>query len=161
LRKFIRKILKLFNKDNLLKNNGIDVNKYNSDKVYKIIKKFKIPYNTLTKDSILNLIINFDKNSKNGKIDNNNFLLKQKTFRKKTVKDKENLYSEKINKRKSFNTKGRVIKKEPAKIIESYTYTDNDDNLENEKFENEDVYSVKIKKKGRPIKKLKRGKYNI
>ncbi len=161
MRKFIRKILKLFNKDNLLKNNGIDVNKYNSDKVYKIIKKFKIPYNTLTKDSILNLIINFDKNSKNGKIDNNNFLLKQKTFRKKTVKDKENLYSEKINKRKSFNTKGRVIKKEPAKIIESYTYTDNDDNLENEKFENEDVYSVKIKKKGRPIKKLKRGKYNI
>ena len=36
LRKYIRKILKQINKENLLKNNGIDYYKYNSDKVYKI-----------------------------------------------------------------------------------------------------------------------------
>jgi len=42
LRKFIRKILKQINKENLLKNNGIDYYKYNSDKVYKLLKKYKI-----------------------------------------------------------------------------------------------------------------------
>lgn len=41
LRKFIRKILKQINKENLLKNNGIDFYKYNSDKVYKLLKNIK------------------------------------------------------------------------------------------------------------------------
>jgi len=159
LRKFIRKILKLINKDNLLKNNGIDVNKYNSDKVYKIIKKFKIPYNTLTKDSILNLITNFDKNSKNGKLDNNNnFLLKHKTTRKKTLKDKENLYSEKINKRKSLAFKGRTFKKEALIKKEMQECSDSDKDIINEVNiqNNNDLYSVKINKKVRPLKKLSR-----
>lgn len=165
LRKFIRKILKLINKDNLLKNNGIDVNKYNSDKVYKIIKKFKIPYNTLTKDSILSLIINFDKNSKNGKLENaGNLLLKQKTTRKKSVKEKENLYSEKINKRKNIAAKGRTGRKGALKAKEMQEYSESESDLgeeeeeesnEEKEYEN-DVYSVKIHKKAKPFKKLSR-----
>ena len=65
LRKFIRKILKQLNKENLLKNNGIDSFKYNSDKVYKLLKKYKITYKNVTKDTILNLIISTEKNQKN------------------------------------------------------------------------------------------------
>ena len=67
LRKYIRKILKQINKENLLKNNGIDYYKYNSDKVYKLLKKYKITYKNVTKDTILNLIIATEKNQK-GKI---------------------------------------------------------------------------------------------
>ena len=67
LRKFIRKILKQINKENLLKNNGIDYYKYNSDKVYKLLKKYKITYKNVTKDTILDLIISTEKNQK-GKI---------------------------------------------------------------------------------------------
>ena len=67
LRKFIRKILKQINKENLLKNNGIDYYKYNSDKVYKLLKKYKITYKNVTKDTILDLIIATEKNQK-GKI---------------------------------------------------------------------------------------------
>ena len=67
LRKFIRKILKQINKENLLKNNGIDYYKYNSDKVYKLLKKYKITYKNVTKETILDLIIATEKNQK-GKI---------------------------------------------------------------------------------------------
>ena len=67
LRKFIRKILKQINKENLLKNNGIDNYKYNSDKVYKLLKKYKVTYKNVTKDTILDLIISTEKNQK-GKI---------------------------------------------------------------------------------------------
>lgn len=113
----------------------------------------------MTKDSILNLIINFDKNSKNGKIESSNFLLKQKTPRKKSTKERENLYSEKINKRKNFNnSKGRVLKRDPIKAEDSEESGDETENEIKEidsSEENNDVYSVKIKKKGRPIKTLK------
>ena len=64
LRKFIRKILKQINKENLLKNNGIDYYKYNSDKVYKLLKKYKITYKNVTKETILDLIIATEKNQK-------------------------------------------------------------------------------------------------
>ena len=67
LRKFIRKILKQINKENLLKNNGVDCYKYNSDKVYKLLKKYKVTYKNVTKDTILDLIISTEKNQK-GKI---------------------------------------------------------------------------------------------
>ena len=140
------------------------MNKYNSDKVYKIIKKFKIPYNTLTKDSILNLIINFDKNSKTGKIDNNssNFLLKHKTNRKKSVKGKENLYSEKINKRQNLAAKSRSGQKEALNVKEEEEYCESDigNNIDDKAEENEEhdnrLYSVKINKKiiKQPFKKL-------
>ena len=64
LRKFIRKILKQINKENLLKNNGIDLCKYNSDKVYKLLKKNKISYKNVNKDTILEIIISTEKNQK-------------------------------------------------------------------------------------------------
>ena len=67
LRKFIRKILKQINKENLLKNNGVDAYKYNSDKVYKLLKKYKISYKNVTKDTILDIILATEKNQK-GKI---------------------------------------------------------------------------------------------
>ena len=134
----------------MLKLNNIDLNKYNSDKVYKIIKKFKIPYNTLTKDSILNLIINFDKNSKTGKVENGNFLLKQKTMKKKPLKDKENLYSEKINKRKISSNKSKIIKTIRKKEENSEISEDSDYDSSNS-----DTYSVKLKKNTKPEKKLK------
>lgn len=109
LRKFIRKMLKQLNKENLLKANSIDMNKYNSDYVYKIIKKNKLPYNNLNKDTILNLIINHDKNVKNGKLDSQ--FLRAKTNRKKIIKNVgiagqlfkvgENMYEEKVIKRRN------------------------------------------------------------
>jgi len=123
----------------LLKINNIDFHKYNSDKVYKIIKKFKIPYNILTKESILNLIINYDKNSKIGKDENTNFLLKHKTIRNKSSKDKGYLYSEKINKCKRFlakrkaNTKQFLRKKEFYESENSETKNQNENGFEIDK----------------------------
>ena len=67
LRKYIRKILKQINKENLLKSNGIDYYKYNSDKVYKLLKKYKVSYKNVNKDTILDIIISTEKNQK-GKI---------------------------------------------------------------------------------------------
>ena len=83
MRKYIRKLLKLLNKENLLKENNIDQNKYNSDRIYRMIKKFKIPYNSLSKESLLALVINTEKNNKvksaNENLKNkNNKLLGQK-----------------------------------------------------------------------------------
>jgi hypothetical protein len=132
----------MINKDNLLKCNDIDVNKYDSDKVYKMIKKFKIAYNTLTKDSILNLILNYDKNSKNGKIDNGNLnsILKQKTIRKrsKSEKNKENIYSEKISKRKISTNNSKIIKTNTNKNDDDENQSDNhNDNDSDSDFESE------------------------
>ena len=59
--------MKQITKENLLKNNGIDSSKYNSDRVYKLLKKYKVTYKNVTKDTILELIISTDKNQK-GKI---------------------------------------------------------------------------------------------
>jgi hypothetical protein len=96
-------MLKQINKDNLLKSNGIDPNKYNSDRVYKMIKKNKIPYNSLNKEAILGMIINYEKNTKLGKSEVQ--MLKSKTSRRKAKgqghNGKENLYDEKINRRKT------------------------------------------------------------
>ena len=88
-------MLKQINKDNLLKANGIDANKYNSDRVYKMIKKNKLAYNSLNKETILTLILNFERNSKANRAE---ALLSKKTHRKKS-RAKENLSSEKISKR--------------------------------------------------------------
>ena len=70
LRKYIRKILKQINKENLMKINGIDSNKYNSDKIYKMLKKYKIAYKNLNKETVLELIISTEKNLKGN--NNNN-----------------------------------------------------------------------------------------
>ena len=64
LRKFIRKILKQINDENLFKINGIDGCKYTGEKIYKMIKKHEITYNNLTKDTIFKLIIANEKNPK-------------------------------------------------------------------------------------------------
>ena len=64
LRKFIRKILKQINDENLFKINGIDGCKYTGEKIYKIIKKHEITYKNLTKDTIFELIIATEKNPK-------------------------------------------------------------------------------------------------
>jgi hypothetical protein len=45
-------------KEDLFKTNEIDPLLYTSEKIYKIIKKQKIPYNSLSKDSIVHLIMN-------------------------------------------------------------------------------------------------------
>ena len=64
LRKFIRKKLKQINDENLFKINGIDACKYNAEKIYKLIKKYKVNYENLTKDTILEVIIAAEKNPK-------------------------------------------------------------------------------------------------
>ena len=64
LRKFIRKILKQINDENLFKINGIDSSKYTGEKIYKMIKKHEITYKNLTKDTIFELIIATEKNPK-------------------------------------------------------------------------------------------------
>lgn len=62
LRKYIRRILKQINKENLMKNFNIDSNKYNSDKIYKLLKRSKISYKNLNKETILSIITNNEKN---------------------------------------------------------------------------------------------------
>ena len=61
LRKYIRKILKQISKEGLLRYNGIDCNKYNSDKVYALIKQNNIPYTKINKDTVLSMIIKMEK----------------------------------------------------------------------------------------------------
>ena len=61
LRKFIRKILKQINDENLFKINGIDACKYTGEKIYKLIKQYKINYKNLTKDTIFEMIIASEK----------------------------------------------------------------------------------------------------
>ncbi len=118
LRKFIRKILKQINKEGLLKANSIDPVKFNSDKVYKMIKKNKLPYNSLNKDTIMTMIINYEKYSKGTK---NDALLSKKTKRKssakiktKKEKEKEN-YSEITNKAERTDQIERIDKSSSRK----------------------------------------------
>ena len=119
LRKFIRKILKQINKENLLKNNGIDCYKYNSDKVYKLLKEYKINYKNVTKDTILNLIISTEKKGKpfnlseNKSINNNE---KNIIFSKISPNLKTNLSSNNIeNKENKFISKSSSNKKNKSK----------------------------------------------
>lgn len=46
------------NSENLIRYNGVDPDNYNADRVYKIMKKSKLPYYNITKDSILRTILN-------------------------------------------------------------------------------------------------------
>ncbi len=119
LRKFIRKILKQICKENLLKANNVDPNKYNSDYVYKIIKKNKIAYNTLNKETILSLVINNDKNLKCGKGEGG--FLKNKSNRKKSVrgyvKKEENLYDQKVRRRLNRGNDVQALIESSRRII--------------------------------------------
>ena len=108
LRKFIRKILKQINKENLLKNNGIDYCKYNSDKVYKLLKKYKVSYKNVTKETVLDLIISIEKNQKDNKIFGLN-------FENKIINEKANLLNQNgnnnIQNNITFNTLDNSISK--------------------------------------------------
>lgn len=64
-RKHIRKIIKQINKENIFKNNGIDPNYYDGDRIYKLLKKYKIQYKVLDKDTIINLILSVENMKKN------------------------------------------------------------------------------------------------
>jgi hypothetical protein len=81
-----------------------------------MIKKNKIPYNSLNKEAILGMIINYEKNNKSVK--NESQMLKSKTNRRKTkgqnVNLKQNLYDEKINKRRSTFPPENLISCEEA-----------------------------------------------
>ena len=119
LRKFIRKILKQINKENLLKNNGIDCCKYNSDRVYKLLKKYKVTYKNVTKDTILDLIISTEKNQKgkifgineDNKIMNNTASLVNNGIQMQTLahmpyNNIENTNNQNISERQSRNSSG-------------------------------------------------------
>lgn len=66
LRKYLRKLLKSINKEGLLSINDIDLNKYNADKIYFLIKKHKIPYKKINKETVLNMILKIEKKTLNG-----------------------------------------------------------------------------------------------
>lgn len=75
----------------MLRSNGIDPSKFNSDKIYKIIKKFKIPYDTLTKESVLQIIINQDRNYRAGSRSSvNETIMKSRAKRKQGLKERNN-----------------------------------------------------------------------
>ena len=119
LRKFIRKILKQINKENLLKNNGIDCYKYNSDKVYKLLKEYKINYKNVTKDTILDLILSTEKKGKpfnlseNKSINNNekNIIFSKISPNLKTNISSNNIDNKKINIENKFISKSSSNKK--------------------------------------------------
>jgi hypothetical protein len=67
-----------------------------------MIKKNKIAYNSLNKDSILTMITNFEKNSKYAKPEN---LLSKKTQRKKAKLAKENIHRSNTH-RKAISLEG-------------------------------------------------------
>ncbi|MCQ2820585.1 MAG: hypothetical protein MJ252_25245 [archaeon] len=93
-RKYIRKILKQINKENLMKLNGIDSNLYNGDKIYKLLKKHKIGYKNLNKETILDLILNYERNAQvNQSISNNSMFLRNKTKRVKPILSPDFSYS--------------------------------------------------------------------
>lgn len=62
LRKFIRKIMKQINKENT--NDEICFSKYNSEGIYKLLKKAKIGYRNLNKETVLSVIKGNEKENK-------------------------------------------------------------------------------------------------
>lgn len=67
LRKFLRKIVKEMNQERLFLKYNIDHEKYNSDKIYQMIKKSNIAYGNIKKKEIINMIIRHNNRSKNAK----------------------------------------------------------------------------------------------
>jgi hypothetical protein len=67
LRKFIRKILKILFKENVFEENNIDAGQYTAEKIYKIIKRQNISYDSLCKETIVDLIIKHNIQNKNDK----------------------------------------------------------------------------------------------
>ena len=67
VRKYIRKLLKQIQYEDLMKINGIDSSKYNGEKIYKLLKKCKIDYKNLTKEMVIALIIKYENSNMNNK----------------------------------------------------------------------------------------------
>ena len=117
LRKYIRKVLKQISKEGLLEYNGIDCNKYNSDRVYVLIKKNKIPYSKINKDTVLNMIIRMEKKNINhnniGSNANLNFYFEEtgrkkgKKYKSKTVMKHKRKFSK--SKRTHHNRKRKKL----------------------------------------------------
>lgn len=146
LRKFIRKILKQINKENLLKNNGIDCYKYNSDKVYKLLKEYKVNYKNVTKDTILDLIISIEKNQK-GKI----FNLSEK--KSTNSNEKPNINFAKISPNKKNILSNSIIEDNKNSNIENKFISKNSSNkknkpkIKNNDENNENNFSINKKRK--------------
>ena len=69
----------------MLKVHNIDLQKYNSDILYKMIKVSKISYEMLTKEVLLDVILKAEKNSQTGQNTN------------KLIKNKANYYKSRMN----------------------------------------------------------------
>lgn len=136
LRKYLRKILKQISKEGLLSYNGIDSNKYNSDKVYSLIKKNKIPYTKINKDTVLNMIIKIEK-----KITNSGYYEGDK--RKKAMLNK-----------KRCKSKNSLLKNEKSTLSKS---------KKNSIYSDSSLKSKPLKKikKKKTIKKKTHNKLNI
>ena len=83
IRKIIRKILKEINKEDNLKE--ININQYNGDKIYQLLKFKKISYLNLRKDDILDLIIKYENQS-----DNKNIFINENNYDKINMNDDNN-----------------------------------------------------------------------
>jgi hypothetical protein len=100
-------MLKNLNKEKALKNNNLNPDEYNAEKVYKIIKKMNVPYNSLNKDIILKIIINNENGTNNNIFETLN--LQNKTNKRK----KPNIYLERINSRKTKKSAKKSVNKIP------------------------------------------------
>lgn len=65
LRKFLRKIVKEMNQEQLFTQYNIDYEKYNSDKIYQMIRKCNMAYGNINKKEIINLISKHNHRSNN------------------------------------------------------------------------------------------------
>ena len=90
LRKYIRKILKQIQKEKFFENQNIKLGKYSSNEIYFLIKKNKIRYFDLNKETIIKLILKNEKKeikkitlpNKEKNFDNFYTGVKQKRFKK-------------------------------------------------------------------------------
>ena len=118
LRKYIRRILKQINKENLMKNYNIDSNKYNSDRIYKLLKKSKVSYKNLNKETILAIITNNEKNSTvgNQSVSSGNRLRLRKYTNYKVGKKKGNEAFYTGNNKECLNKKRKRTRKRKVSI---------------------------------------------
>ena len=141
LRKYIRKILKQIHKENLLKNNGIDSNKYNGEKIYKLFKKYNITYKNLTKNTILEMILANEKKS------NSKFSLGNNKIDKTFDSYKSDLLLEEEDEK--GNSTGNIVCNSINLnyIIGNYAKSNmdtlqNENNINNELFKNDIIMSI-------------------
>ena len=153
LRKFIRKILRQIEKENLLKNSGIDLCKYSGLKVYKLLKKNKISYKNITKDTILDMILRIENKQKDiifaanneNKLTknfstNNNYTLKNALFNADNDKGKSNnslVYNNIGN--KNFDNKNLKAKSTSSLRNDNAVYE-----VKEIEIKNEEIFDINI-----------------